>query len=208
MTTTNGSNGTHTQPDTEAPQPARKPVLIVVDVQNGFVRRQSQHVVPVIEDLVERWLAAGGDTVFTKYVNHPGSLFERLIGWSQLMDSPQIDIVEELTPYAERATAVVDKHEYGLFNNAEGAALVAEHGWTDIYVCGIATESCVLATALGAWEAGLVPWVIQDASASHAGQETHDAGILVASRFIGKRQIVRVVDALEALPAAAGAAAR
>lgn len=168
-------------------------VLVVVDVQYGFVREVSAHVIPVIADLVDRWQKAGGAVVFTRYVNYPGSPFERLVRWSECMSSPQIDIVEELQPYADKAI-VIDKKGYGLFADAAGAALVAEHGWQDIYVCGIATESCVLATALGAFELDLTPWVIEDASASHAGQHVHDAGILVTQRFVGERQIINVAD--------------
>lgn len=165
-------------------------VLVVVDVQYGFIREASAHVVPVIADLVARWQEAGGAVVFTRYVNYPGSPFERLVRWSECMTSPQIDIVEELRPYADKAT-VIDKKGYGLFADPAGTALVAEQGWQDIYICGIATESCVLATALGAFEADLTPWVIEDASASHAGQHVHDAGILVTQRFIGEGQIIK-----------------
>ncbi|MEU6710054.1 cysteine hydrolase [Nonomuraea sp. NPDC046802] len=167
---------------------------MVVDVQNGFVRDESAHVVPVIANLVKRWQTAGGDTIFTRYVNYPGSPFERLVRWSGCMDSPQIDIVAELQPYAEKAVAVIDKKGYGLFADPVGAALVAERQWHHIYVCGIATESCVLATALGAFELDLTPWVIEDASASHAGQHVHDAGMLVTRRFIGEGQIIRAAD--------------
>ncbi|MFF5261431.1 cysteine hydrolase [Actinomadura viridis] len=174
-------------------------VLVVVDVQNGFIREASAPVVPVIADLVARWQRAGGDTVFTRYLNYEGSPFERLIGWSELMTSPQIDIVDELQPYAAKATAVLDKYGYGLFADKAGAALVAARGWTDIYVCGIATESCVLATCLGAFEADLNPWLIADASASHAGQRVHEAGILVTQRFIGRGQIIKVEDVPSAL---------
>ncbi|WP_329521090.1 cysteine hydrolase [Spirillospora sp. NBC_01491] len=169
-------------------------VLVVVDVQNGFIREASAPVVPVIADLVARWQAAGRDVVFTRYLNYPGSPFERLINWSDLMDSPQTDIVPELQPYAEKATAVIDKKGYGLFADAAGAALVAERGWQDIYVCGIATESCVLATCLGAFEADLTPWLVEDASASHAGQHVHDSGVLVTRRFIGEGQIIAAGD--------------
>ena len=176
-----------------------KAVLVVVDVQNGFVREESAYVVPRIVDLVDQWQASGGDTIFTRYINYPGSPFERLIGWSELMTSPQIDIVPELQPYADRATAVIDKKGYGLFADPVGAAIVAERGWSDLYICGIATESCVLATALGAFEADLTPWVIEDASASHAGRVAHDAGILVAQRFIGEGQIIKIADVLDLL---------
>ena len=174
-------------------------VLVVVDVQNGFVREESRHVVPVVVDLVNRWQAAGGDVVFTRYINYAGSPFERLIKWSELMDSPQIDIVPELQPYVEKATAVIDKTMYSLFADARGSALVRERGWNDIYVCGIATESCVLKTAVDAFELDLTPWLIEDASASHAGLAVHESGILVTQRFIGEGQIIGVSEIPETL---------
>lgn len=169
-------------------------VLVVVDVQNGFVREESRYVVPLIVDLVNRWQAAGGDVVFTRYINYQGSPFERLVKWVELMDSPQIDIAPELLPYAEKATAIIDKRMYSLFADDKGKALVSERGWRDIYVCGIATESCVLKTAVDAFELDLTPWLIEDASASHAGKAVHEAGVLVTQRFIGQGQIITVAD--------------
>src|ERR1700712_3931336 len=130
-----------------------RPVLVVIDVQNGFVREASRHVVPVIAELVDRWQHAGHDVVFTRYFNVPGSQYERLFDWTSLQGPPETDIVAELADNAERATAIVDKQIYSLFS-PDGTNLVRRHGWTDLYICGIATESCVLKTAADAFEQG------------------------------------------------------
>jgi nicotinamidase-related amidase len=168
-------------------------VLVVVDVQNGFISEFSQPVVPVIANLVARWQANGGDTVFTRYHNYTGSPYERLIGWSNLMEAPETDIVSDLAPYAARASAIVDKDIYSLFNEA-GSALVKKYDWTDLYICGIDTQSCVLKTAVDAFERNLTPWVLADACASHSGAQTHTAGLLVLEKFIGQRQIITTGD--------------
>ncbi|WP_068925628.1 cysteine hydrolase [Planobispora rosea] len=168
-------------------------VLIVIDAQNGFISEHSSPVIPVIANLVDQWQTAGGDVVFTRYLNYAGSPYERLIRWSKLKDSPEIDIVPELLPFVGKATAVMDKTIYSFFNE-EGEALVREHGWSDLYVCGLDTESCVLKTMVDAFERDLTPRLIKDASASHAGQVAHDAGILVASRFVGLDQIITTSD--------------
>ncbi|MFI7697909.1 hypothetical protein [Nonomuraea sp. NPDC049480] len=84
--------------------------------------------VPVIAGLATRWPSAGNDVVFTRYINYPGSPYERLLGWTECMESPQIDIVDELRPHAEKATAVIDKNGYGMFADTAAAALVAGHG--------------------------------------------------------------------------------
>jgi nicotinamidase-related amidase len=164
-------------------------VLVVVDVQNGFVTENSERVVPVIKAFVSRWQAHGGDTVFTRYHNYPNSPYERLIKWTALQCAPETEIADELKPLASHATAVVDKDIYTLFND-DGAALVKERGWTDLYICGIDTNSCVLKTAVDAFERNLTPWILADACASHSGPEVHAAGLLVAAKFIGPRQII------------------
>jgi nicotinamidase-related amidase len=169
-------------------------VLVVVDVQNGFITEHSRPVVPVIVDLVSRWQEAGGDTVFTRYLNYPGSPYERLINWTALQGPPATNIIDELAACVSRASAVVDKTIYTLFTE-EGAALVRSRGWTDLYICGIDTESCVLKTAVDAFERDLTPWVLADACASHSGSGPHDAGLLVASRFIGKGQVITTSEA-------------
>ncbi|MCA1695474.1 MAG: cysteine hydrolase [Actinobacteria bacterium] len=175
-----------------------KPVLIVVDVQNGFVTEHSQPVVPIIADLVRRWQAAHGDVVFTRYLNYPGSPFERLIGWSKMIDAPETDLVAELTPHVGPQTPVIDKYIYTLFT-PEGTQLIDERGWTDLYVCGIDTEICVLKTAVDAFEHDLTPWILKDACASHSGPEAHAAGLFIAGRFIGTNQIISTIGLPESV---------
>ena len=169
-------------------------VLVVIDAQQGFVSDHSRHAVPVIARLVERWQQAGGAVVCTRYRNYPGSPYERIIGWTKMQGPPETDFVDELRPYLPAAT-VVDKTIYSLFTD-QGAELVAQHGWTDLVICGLDTESCVLKTAVDAFERGLTPWVVTDASASHAGPVAHDAGLLVIGRFIGRHQLLTVEQLL------------
>lgn len=169
-----------------------RPVLVVTDMQNGFIREPSAHVVPIVVDLVRRWQEAGGDTLFTRYLNYPESPFERFFGWQQLQSAPETDIVPELQPFLGYGT-VLDKTIYTPFTE-EGVKLFEERGWTDLYFCGIATESCVLKGAVDAFERGFSPWLIADASASHAGPEAHTAGLLVARRFIGPGQVINLSE--------------
>lgn len=62
--------------------------------------------------------------------------------------APETGLITELAPYVP-SSIILDKTIYGLFTE-EGAALVDEHGWTDLVICGIATESCVCKTAVDA----------------------------------------------------------
>lgn len=176
----------------------RKPVLVVVDVQNGFITEHSQPVVPVIADLVRRWQAAHGDVIFTRYLNYPDSPFERILGWTRMADGAETELVTELAPYVSSHTPVVDKYIYTLFT-PEGTQLLNERGWTDLYICGIDTDICVLKTAADAFEHNLTPWILKDACASHAGPEAHTAGLFIAARFIGPNQIIRTANLPESV---------
>ncbi|WP_129789167.1 cysteine hydrolase family protein [Promicromonospora panici] len=173
------------------------PALVVVDVQNGFVNQHSRHAVGAIVDLIAAWTTRGLPVVFTRYLNQPGSAYEKYFSWSRLMDSPEIDLVPELQPLAV-GHPVIDKLGYTLFSN-EGAALVREQGWRDLVFCGIATESCVLKSAADAFENGYGPWIVTDACASDAGPETHNAGLTVARRLIGRNQLITSSTLLESI---------
>jgi nicotinamidase-related amidase len=176
----------------------RKPVLVVVDVQNGFITEHSQPVIPIIVDLVCRWQAVDGDVVFSRYLNYASSPFERLIGWTKMTNAPETELVTELAPYIGPHTPVVDKYIYTLFT-PEGTHLVDERGWTDLYICGIDTEICVLKTAVDAFERNLTPWILKDACASHAGPKAHTAGLFIAGRFIGTNQIIHTTSLPESV---------
>ena len=172
--------------------PGPTDVLVVVDVQNGFVTSKSQHIIPVVVDLVRRWQTAGAPVLMTRYINHPDSPYIDYLGWSKMQSSPEIDIVNELQEYASLAH-VMDKRVYTTFT-AEGRALFDQQGWNTTYIVGLDTESCVAQTAVGAFETGRRPVVIIDGCASHAGNEAHQAGLFVMSRNIGKSQLVTSAD--------------
>lgn len=184
--------------------------LLVVDVQHGFVNEHSEHVIPVITDLAARWARAGRPTVFTRYWNYTDSPWERLIGWKALYGPPETDLVNELILLADEPGAhTLDKTVYTALTS-EGIDLLRTLDVTDLVICGIATDACVLKTTVDAFELGYTPWVISDAVASnatrHRATEIHESALLLISRLVGAGQVIRsceVLDLLAARPAPA-----
>jgi nicotinamidase-related amidase len=179
---------------------AMNAALVVVDVQNGFIDSKTEHVVPRVVELVAAARASNVAVVFTRFRNTPGSAYQRLIGWDRLRDSPEIDIVPALAPFADR---VVDKNYYSALTPG-CKALIAANGWQTLFICGVATDACVLKTAVDAFEHGLTPVVVHDACASNGGSSLHEAGLAVLARLIGRRQIVDCASVLETLRAGRG----
>ncbi|MFF0546857.1 cysteine hydrolase family protein [Nocardia thailandica] len=172
--------------------------LIVVDVQNGFVNEHSEHVLPIITDLARRWSAAGRPIVLTRYWNYSGSPWERLIGWKALYGPPETDFapdIELLT--GGPSTHVLDKTVYTALT-PDGLELLRELNVTDLVICGIATDACVLKTTLDAFEHGLTPWVVRDAVASnatrHRASEVHENALTLISRLVGAGQVIEASE--------------
>lgn len=167
--------------------------LVVIDMQNGFLNSSTEHIVPAISNLLDNAEQHGIPVAFTRFINRPDSGWVRWIRWSRFMTSPEIDLIPTL---AARACLTFDKSAYTAFVPAF-CDFIGKRAITRIVLCGVATDGCVLKTAVDAFERGIQPIIVADACASHAGADLHSAGLLLASRFIGKRQIVSVKDVIE-----------
>lgn len=176
----------------------RTSVLVVVDVQRGFINPHSEHVVPAVVRLVERWTAASMPVVLTQFQNVPNSPYERISHWRHLRTSEEQALIDELEPYAPSAAGLIDKSVSSALT-ADLQRLVAENGWTDLVLCGIDTDSCVYDTAVATYHAGLRPWIVTDACASTGGAEFHEAALLLARRNIGTSQLLTVDKVLDHL---------
>jgi nicotinamidase-related amidase len=161
-------------------------VLVVIDMQNGFLGSRTHHIIPQVVHLVEEFEERNLPIIFTRFHNEPDSQYERLIGWTRLRNSPETDLTPELEPFA---SAVIDKNVYSAFT-PDFVNRLNKEGWTKIVLCGVATDSCVLKTAADAFERDLTPIVVEDACSSHGGEDVHKAGLLLIGRFIGKSQIM------------------
>ena len=57
-------------------------ILLVVDMQNGFMSEKCRHIIPNIIKLIERFLVAGKVVEFTRFINTADSNYVKLIQWS------------------------------------------------------------------------------------------------------------------------------
>jgi nicotinamidase-related amidase len=64
-------------------------MLLVVDVQNGFVNEHTRHIIDVVNALIGAFSGRGEQVAFTRFVNIPGSGHERWMGWTRFMHEPE-----------------------------------------------------------------------------------------------------------------------
>ena len=166
-------------------------VLVVVDVQNGFVNRHSTAILEPLAAFLASWIEHDRPVVITRFVNTPGSQWETLVKWTRLRESPETDLHPRIGCMldGQANVHVVDKTTYSSLNPRVLSILHALQPGR-LLVCGIASDGCVLKTAVDAFDLGMVPVVLKDLTASDAGPAAHQAGLMLISRFIGKDQLV------------------
>lgn len=165
-----------------------KSILIVIDLQNGFIREETRSLLDTIIALID---SKRFDAVLaTQFVNFPGSMYERCLGYTKLEKEYDYALVPQL---AAKVDSVYVKYGYNAISPnflSELCRLNGGHLPETVYLAGISTEACVFSTAIGLFDSGIVPVVLADYSASLAGPAVHQTAIETLSHMIGRRQIV------------------
>lgn len=164
--------------------------LVIVDVQQGFIREGGAHLVSAIAAYLDARRDRYDLVLATRFRNHPGSRYESERDWSGMTAPDEIALVPAI---AARADEVLDKH--GLAPDRDAlCALLADRQVERVHVCGLDTDQCVLATALLLWDEGFRPAVLADLCATSGGEELHDAARAILRRSIGDRNVLRSGD--------------
>ena len=160
-----------------------KKALMLIDIQNGFICDNTRHIIPRLERLVG---AFKQDLIIaTQFINTVDSPFVRIMGWNAVKTSPETDLL----PFVENAaTDIIRKTIYSACSN-EVMQLLAKNNTDTVYLAGIDTDACVLATSIGLFERGIRPIILEHYCASTGGGGAHDAGLAVMRRTIGRNQI-------------------
>lgn len=158
--------------------------LVMIDIQNGFLNRKTEHIVKRIGQLLRSGVEFD-HIVATRYKNHDGSSFTRFVSWDGMMDSTSQKLHPLVEIYAER---VFDKCTYSCFT-MEFQEFLWSKGIDTVYLVGIEIDCCVLTSALSAFDSGIRPVVLEYYCASSLGVDSHQAACLVLEHTIGSNLV-------------------
>ncbi|MBR8837977.1 MAG: cysteine hydrolase [Stigonema ocellatum SAG 48.90 = DSM 106950] len=162
-----------------------KSCIFVIDVQNGFIRESTEHVVKRIESLLNQSIF--DFVVFTRFLNTLDSPWVKFLNWQHLISEQERKLADPLQPFAK---VVFDKYTYSSVNQ-ETIAFLKRNKIDTVFICGIDTDCCVMETAVDLFEQLIHPYVLTHYSASNGGQESHEAAIRVLSRLIGRNNVIQ-----------------
>ena len=164
-------------------------ILIVIDVQNGFIK--TDYARDKASKIAKLIASKSFDKVIaTKFTNYTGSMYEKCFNWSELKTSEQIDLYNNLETIADKTFT---KTTYNCVNDTFIKLLIELNNGKlpeQVYLCGLDTDACVLATAIGLFEHNLIPIVLENYCFSTGGKEYHNNGLKCLERLIGKSQII------------------
>jgi ureidoacrylate peracid hydrolase len=190
--------------------------LIVVDMQNDFVRVGAPLEVPDARETIEAHLALldwfrahNRPVVFTRFIAGPTPTL--MWKWSPQIAPPvcccwpgfmrsygDIDgerdcvaVIDELAPLPGEAQ--VDKYGYNAFHRTSLSDRLSANGVDTVVITGTVTQICVEDTARGAFHEGFQAAVVSDAVSSYA-PELHRASLQTLAMKYG-----RVMTSEEAL---------
>lgn len=168
-----------------------KDILIIVDMQNGFVScKRTRQLSERIKDLMKRRLF---DVVIaTRFFNDDNSMYEKIFSWKRLKSEEDRTVPSGIAEYVDY---FADKYIYNCVNASfiQRLCQLNDGEYPEkVFVIGVDTDCCVLATAMSLFENNIRPIVLTKYVDSNGGTESHKAGLLVMKRLIGENQLVDI----------------
>lgn len=160
------------------------PLLVVIDMQLIFGAGATWETpgFEALEEPIGRLVRAFGSRVsFTRFqvAGRPRGSWKRYYEtWASVTGSETAALFELAEPWRGLARTVVDKPTFSKWGPELGA--LAGEG-EQVVLCGVATDCCVLATALAAIDAGRYVRVVSDATAGATTEAQRSALALLAS---------------------------
>ena len=144
------------------------PLLAVIDMQRFFAPGQPW-ATPGFDELIEpigRLVDGFGDrVVFTRFIvpDQPhGSWVTYYQQWPQVTGPGTRPLADLVPPWSDRATDAIGLPTFSKWGSELADRLEADG---ELVLCGVSTDCCVLATALGAVDAGVSVRIAADACA-------------------------------------------
>lgn len=168
-------------------------VLIAVDFQEGFHVEDTEGAISNVSKLLD---AGVFDVVIaTAFVNNEDSMFYKMLGWHGMRYGDPINIVSSVRSHA---SYILEKDTYSGVDDVLSFCLGLDGPVEEceIYVCGLDTDACVLATLFQLFDNGLQFKVITDCCASSGGSEFHESALKIIERNFGINCCVTMSDLL------------
>ena len=162
-----------------------KNALVIIDVQNYFVNEHTRTIPGKIARFISNHKF--DFVLFTKFVNHEGSNYFKLLNWKKCLGSPDIDIHKTLKKFV-KVSNIFEKTSYSVFRSKRFVGFLRKNQIKKLYLCGTDIDACVLASAFDAFDLGYEMEVLIRLSLSHSGRRLDKAALEIIKKNLTKKQ--------------------
>jgi nicotinamidase-related amidase len=160
----------------------RKGILLAVDLQNGFLTTpECKAVVSKVVDQASQFHQVWATRFFNRNAN-----FSRQLDWNEMVSGSDTELSAALISSVSKT---FDKSSYSPMST-DLLDTLKRDAITTVVLCGVDTDACVMATALGLFDAEFETFVASDGCASSGGKEYHEAAINILKRNIGEKYVI------------------
>ena len=138
-----------------------KSALVVIDVQNHFAVEKAADLPKKILEHIKKTKC--DHVVFTKFLNVPSSNFHKILGYKQVMGPPATDIHPDIK-HLTNAQNTFEKITYSALKDLKFVNFLKKNKITELFICGINIDGCVLATAYEAFDLGYKIKILEELS--------------------------------------------
>lgn len=161
-----------------------KNCLVLIDVQNGFITKETEYILTPVNNLLES--QKFDFIIATRFDNKNGSPFQRLLSWYELSTEGEAKLYDSVEKAAD---LIINKNLYTAVTN-KMLDFIKENKISDVFIAGIGTDTSVLKTAADFFEHGVRSYVLSEFTASGGGKDNHDAGLKVLKRLLGEDAVI------------------
>jgi ureidoacrylate peracid hydrolase len=181
-----------------------KSVLMVIDMQNGFLEpkgsinaigmkyEELRRALPGTTTLINAAREAGVPVIYTRYAYMPGFLDGGVIARHLIPDlraaeglvsgTWDVEVVDDLAP--QSGDIVIDKSRPSSFYGTQLEPVLTSLGVENVVICGVTTNMCVETTARDAGQRDYLVHVISDATAEFE-KARHDHALFAIGYAFG-----------------------
>lgn len=161
-----------------------KTALLIIDVQNYYINEHTKNIPSEITQHIKQ--NNYNFILFSKFINHDNSNAAKAFNWKGNQFPPETDICDELKEYVKKDN-VFKKDTYSVFKSKPFLEYIRENNISDITICGLDTDACVLASSYEGFDLGFRIKFLEKLTASSKGELYRGSGLNILKRRIQPR---------------------
>lgn len=163
-----------------------KSALVVIDMQNWEINDSTKNLPKKIAEFIDKNRERVDYLIFTQSFNSKNFNLYKLLGVKRGISGYDTYMVKGLERLTNKNN-LFRKYTYSAFKSKKFVNFLKKNRISKLYLCGINTDICVLATYYDAFDLGYNVRVLGNLCGSVINKENHDGAIRIMKKLVVNR---------------------